>query len=108
MESFFYSSKLASTIGGRTTEGLFHVTDWFPTILSFAGITYNNPKYDLDGFDQSKTILTAKKSTRDYVLYNYYTNIDGKKSDFFNNAGGAIRNSQYKLLHTYVNDNEAW
>jgi arylsulfatase A-like enzyme len=107
VEAFLYSKKLSVSAKGSSHSGLFHVTDWFPTILEMARITYE-PVLPLDGFSQVNSLLSGEESPREYVLYNFYTNIEGKMSDFFNNAGGAIRDSKYKLLHTYTNSNEDW
>ena len=108
VEAFMYSKKLDSDRRGTEHSGLFHVTDWFPTILDLADISDYKATYDLDGFSQFQALTSGDASPREYVLYNFYSNIAGKQLDFFNNAGGAIRNSQYKLLHTYTNDNENW
>ena len=108
VEAFVYSNLLDSGRRGSEHSGLFHVSDWFPTIVDMAGIEDYESALALDGYSQYSSITSGKDSPRDYVLYNFYMNIYGKQLDFFNNAGGAIRNAKYKLLHTYTNENEEW
>jgi arylsulfatase A-like enzyme len=109
VESFLYSPGLPATARGRAFDGLFHVSDWFPTILGLTDTRFT-PKtgFELDGFDQSAALLGDTVTPRDYVLYNYYYNVDGQNYEFFTRGGGAIRNSRFKLLHTYLSSEETW
>jgi arylsulfatase A-like enzyme len=84
--------------------GLFHVSDWFPTILSMAGITGFEAKfgYELDGVDQYDAMFNGADNPRSLLLYNYYTNVQfAKKLDLWTSGGAAIRNTKYKLMHGY-------
>ncbi|XP_013381197.1 UPF0489 protein C5orf22 homolog [Lingula anatina] len=52
---------------GYTHNGLFHIADWTPTILSLAGgdVTGEN----LDGIDMTKTVLEGANSSRDEIIH---------------------------------------
>jgi arylsulfatase A-like enzyme len=104
VESFIYSNKLPSNVKGKTYAGLFHVSDWFPTILNIAGIAYNpGIGHELDGYDQYSSITKQNLlSPREYVLYDYYYNVENKFFDLWTNGTAAIRNSRYKLMHTFL------
>ena len=57
---------------GEDMDALMHVTDWMPTILSFAGVDTGNVfgDGDIDGLDQAENIMfgeTDKYSPREYV-----------------------------------------
>merc|ERR1719464_1504894 len=48
---------------GLSMDALMHVSDWFPTLCSFAGIDYETDDVqDLDGFDQIHNILYGETS----------------------------------------------
>ena len=47
---------------------MFHVTDWFPTILSMAGLSPSLT--DLDGVDQWEAVSSLGHSPRDWMVYN--------------------------------------
>ena len=52
----------------RVEHGLVHVTDWFPTLLSAAGLAPSME--DLDGIDQWEALMDASKaSPRKEMLY---------------------------------------
>ena len=57
-----------------------------------------------DGVSQKLGFKYGESSNpRRYLLYNYYTNIDIKSSfDINSSAPVAIRDQQYKLIHTYA------
>ena len=55
-----------------------HVTDWFPTLLSSAGLTSSMD--DLDGIDQWGTLLDdSKPAPRQEMIYNIHYTKGGKK-----------------------------
>ena len=55
--------------------------------------------------DTTKTI----DSPRPYLLMNYYYDPHNEKDTMYTNKAMAIRNEQYKLLHTYTNpEASAW
>ena len=102
VDSFIYNSNLPKQVQGTTYSGLMHVSDWFPTILSLTNIDYT-PGQDnqLDGINQLYAMFGEEDPPREYLLYNYYTMIPGYFFDMWINGSLAIRNSQYKLLHTF-------
>ena len=50
---------LPESVRGGRYEGLYHVSDWFPTILGMVNVRFT-PKtgFELDGFDQYNALLT--------------------------------------------------
>jgi arylsulfatase A-like enzyme len=104
VDSFIWSPLLSSKLQGSIYPHLFNVVDWFPTMLSLAGIDYTPsiPANDLDGIDQYEAMLTfADEGPREYMLYNYYYNVDRYQFDLWVNGSFAIRNERYKLMHAY-------
>jgi arylsulfatase A-like enzyme len=139
VDAFVYSDAFATSLRGSTYTGLFHVSDWFPTIVGLAGKQYSPVAgYELDGFDQSDALLSATSNgasgagagaveggtgtgtgtgtpqgvqtvsfattPREYLVYNFYYNPEDEESpseSFYGSVPGAIRNSKYKLMHTY-------
>ena len=94
VDAFIYSWKFDKSMSGTFFDGLFHVTDWVPTILEFAGITYDAKKgYELDGVSQVSGFATGD-SIREKMLYNYYTNAEHSSLDMWTNAPVAIRKDQ--------------
>lgn len=94
VDSFIYSPLLSSSLAGTTYSGMFHVSDWFPTILDFAGISYTAADgYSLDGVSHFEA-FGVDESPRSYLLYNSYHNINGVSYSRFVNQSFAIRNSQ--------------
>ena len=96
---------------GVTYGGVFHVSDWFPTMLEMADITYEpDSSYALDGVSHWSSIKTLTSSSssgsadgpRTYMLYNYYTNITDKT---FDEPIRAIRNRKFKLIQTKADNN---
>ena len=43
---------MKSTLKGRVSQGMIHLVDWVPTLLSLAGAAQNGTN-NLDGVDQS-------------------------------------------------------
>ena len=107
VDSFIYSSKLMS--GGSVYTGLMHISDWFPTILALAGIVYEaDADHPLDGVNQIDGWL-EKSTPRDSILYNMYVALTDYDFDIWYNGSFAVRDSRFKLMHTY-NDTDygAW
>ena len=108
VNAILWGGKLSSSMEGTTYGGVFHVSDWFPTILDMAGISssgYTSTK-TLDGvshWSYLKALTTSSSSTatndgpRTYMLYNYYTNVEDKT---WTSPIRAIRNRRYKLVQT--------
>jgi len=113
VDSFIYSASFkGKEYAGTTYGGMMHVSDWFPTILSMADISYTPPSgYELDGTSHWSTMLKLKTTStkytsagegpRSYILYNYYKDVD--EFTWPDGEVRAIRSSQYKLLETYEN-----
>ena len=49
-------------------SGMSHVSDWFPTLSSFAGIDRKKIPNDLDGHDLSDALSSSSSSPRNEVL----------------------------------------
>ena len=69
--SFIYSVK--ETIVDQVFDGIFHVTDWFPTIMSLAKISKKRITQigHIDGIDQSAALTGRKtnKNARTQMVY---------------------------------------
>ena len=107
VDGFIYSASTAfipEGSRGQLYNNLMHVSDWFPTILDLAGISYT-PDEDsaLDGVSHVDAWLGRDGATipRDYMLYNYYYDVTDYAFNKWTNGSFAIRNAQYKLMHTY-------
>ena len=91
--AFIYSKMFENSMGYNYT-GLFHVTDWYPTIIHMINeLTHNNETNlnyldELDGINQWNSIINNETSMRNEILIN----ID----PISNNS--AIRWNQWKLL----------
>ena len=111
VDAFIYSPLLPTSTQGAKYTNLFHVTDWFPTLLSLAGISYTpTSNHSFDGVDHSTMIsnwgsddesLTA--SPRSNMVYNIYYNVYNVsfKDNLF---PFAVRDSRYKLMRTFTNN----
>ncbi|KAK3801922.1 hypothetical protein RRG08_004788 [Elysia crispata] len=66
--AFVHSPLLRNT--GLTYAGIIHAVDWFPTLLSAAGILPRESPSDLDGVDQWEAITAMSPSRRSEVVYN--------------------------------------
>lgn len=112
VDAFIYSPQLLSAQSGMTYDNLYHVSDWFPTLLGFAGISYTAPSgYALDGVSHYTALSDLadddgdSSAPRNLMVYNIYTKVLGGNGeyDFDVNTDGvfAIRNSKYKLIHAF-------
>ena len=101
VDSFVYSPLLASNLKGTAFDKLFHVTDWFPTILDMAGIEFE-PRFgfDLDGVSQYKSWQTGI-AARTVMLYNSAYNVKDRDFQYSVNSAFAIRNERFKLMHYF-------
>ena len=112
VDSFLYSKDLIDEAKqGTFYENLMHITDWFPTILSLADISYEAPDdYALDGYDQSAAIFDDGDVPRDALVYNMYYNVSSAKDfdDFYTNVQFAVRIGDYKLIHAYSNSYQVY
>ena len=153
MEAFIYSPHLTPGVYNH----VFHVTDWFPTLLDIvdSGYVYKpDPGYRLDGVSHYLALVDHADPPREYMLVNYYydpfeddknlwtgiatvirlsytlTSSDTPSdtpsdalsypplihllihplisappppSQLYTGKAAAIRNSRYKLMHTFDN-----
>jgi len=107
VDSFIYSPMLKS--GGTTYSKLMHISDWFPTILSLAQISYTPTEgNELDGVNQV-TGWIGSDTPRTTMLYNMYIALTDYSFNIWYNGSFAVRDETYKLMHTY-NDSDygAW
>ena len=112
VDAFLYGeSLLPPSIQGTAYDNLFHVSDWFPTILSMAGIGIEEgvgvsftPQegYELDGVDHFETFKNSElPPPRSFLLMNYYYDPSNPEATYMTTIPMAIRDKQYKLIHTY-------
>ena len=104
VESFIYSPSYLKSASGSTYNNLFHVSDWFPTMLAMTGIAYMpSTTYALDGVSHYESLLKGgEDSPREFLLMNYYFDPYRKEDTMWTNKAVAIRNDQYKLAHLYT------
>ena len=112
VEAFIYSPLVNETARGSQYSSMFHVSDWLPTILGMADIDYTpEAGHELDGVSHASNLMVKNPvEVRSTMLYNFYTNIEGQFHDgqmwnMWTDAPLAIRDSQYKLIHTYDDNN---
>lgn len=110
MDAFIYSPLLPKETAGMMYSGLMHVSDWFPTILELADISFTPaPGQELDGVSHAQAFRTLHTSNganapRDHILYNIYTNIESEDFNIETNGALGIRKDRYKLLHAFVDN----
>jgi arylsulfatase A-like enzyme len=91
--AFIYAPSLLRTTGKY--YNLFHITDWFPTILSLAGLEYTpDDDFELDGVDHTDSWLAGGANSiipRGEMLYNMYIDLVDYKFDIWTNGSFAVR-----------------
>jgi len=106
VEAFIFSP-LLEVLGTGAYPHLFHVTDWFPTLLDMAGVKYKPATgYHLDGvshFTALQTPAGGPDAPREYMLYNYYYDPADTSKNLWTGKAAAVRNARYKLIHTFDN-----
>ena len=105
VEAFIYSP-LLEVLGAGPYPHLFHVTDWFPTLLDMAGVKYKPAVgYHLDGVSHFAALQTpgGEDAPREFLLYNYYYDPDDTSKNLWTGKAAAVRNARYKLIHTFDN-----
>jgi arylsulfatase A-like enzyme len=127
VDAFVYHPSFKTRGLSRAYQGLMHVSDWFPSMMTLAGIDwpsvgaaptqridgYSHADFWLSGSSESKkqsgklkgSAVTEIEGPRDHVFYNYYFNVENVVLDRVRNASVAIRDQRYKLIRTFV-DNE--
>ena len=100
-----YSTKLSSKQKGTRYGGLMHVTDWFPTMLDMASLSFTaEAGYELDGLshwdtwsDLSDSDDATVEGPRTSMIYNYYTDVSSISFPT-GQPVRAVRNTRYKLI----------
>ena len=90
---------------GATSDILFQSVDFYPTLLSFAGLT-PRAGLKLDGHDQSKALLGGE-SPRDRVFCHFphgNATRDSVMDGFY--AGTYVRKGDWKLLRFYARNDD--
>lgn len=104
-----YSPKMSDAVRGTQYDSIMHVSDWFPTMLDIAGITYTPAAgHEFDGVSQFGSMIGITTSPRTYMLYNIYYNVLEESFNLNLNAPVAIRNSKYKLVHGYPDTDQGY
>ncbi len=78
--AFINGGALESYRRGAVSNEMMHITDWYPTFVSMAGLDSPINAKSLDGFDQTEMISQLRKKNKKeggYALYIY------KKTRFF-------------------------
>lgn len=108
VNAFVYHTSFQTQGYAREYAGLMHITDWMPSMLSLAGIDTSIVK-EMDGADHTPFWLSSTKEKtstadgpREYMIYNYYWNVESTYLDKAINASVAVRNKQFKLIHAFV------
>lgn len=100
VEAFIYSPLLEQGV----YDNIFHVTDWFPTILEIAEATYKPESgYHLDGVSQFQALSNRGDPPRDHMLLNYYYDPYDTTKNLWTGKAAGVRNARYKLMHTFDN-----
>lgn len=107
-----YLGPRASLVGPRVFNGLMHVSDWLPTLASYAGIDATQLPKGLDGFDFSRSFREESTSSamatataisyaprREVLLEMYST-----QQFVFNEGLNAFRLGDFKLIEGIVRD----
>merc|ERR1739838_511835 len=100
--AFIYSPLFdGSLTAGSDNECMFHVTDWFTTMLGFAG--GNIDELDVDGVDQWDTLVNGGSScARDTILHNIELNYRGNVNT------ATYREGDYKIIIGDPGDLTGW
>jgi len=90
---FISSPLLPKAIQGTISDKLFHVTDWLPTIVAFAGGTTKR-NFELDGHDMMPALTGTAPDKRTEILYGLNPLPDGQAAP----PKAALRMGDYKVL----------
>jgi arylsulfatase A-like enzyme len=109
VDAFIYSEMIPDNARGTEYPGLFHVSDWFPTILELADIEYSPTTTDhtLDGVSQAQAMFGLSTVPRDHILYNLYYNVEKKPFYLNRNSAFGVRKNNLKLLHSFEDTDQA-
>lgn len=107
VDAFLYHSSFKSNNQNSVYSGLMHVSDWFPSMLYLAGITSYRPSISrqVEGYNHGYAWFNDQQQTpRGYLLYNYYHKAANIAFDKDVNGSVAVRDRQYKLIHTFIDN----
>lgn len=88
--------------GGRSVDDLFHISDWFKTIMAIGNVTTTRDLSEHDGIDQSCTLRGSCRKQRNEVVLDLFTEEEG----IFGDSMIAIRHGDIKLVKGWVRDGE--
>jgi len=80
---------------------LVHISDWFPTFLSWAGASHLTEGLELDGIDQSEALLLRTRVRKSVVLEMYSSNDSHDQTESV-----ALRIGPYKIIQGHFRDSE--
>merc|ERR1719186_1471906 len=86
-------------MGGTDFSHIFHISDWLPTFLSWAGASKLVDGLGLDGVDQSKGLKT-NKMVRNDVLLELFTSAESHDGSH----SAAYRQGKYKIIQGNIRD----
>ena len=85
---------------GRQYEGMFHVSDWMPTLAHVVGIPSSSLPPGLDGLDQSVAIRDNLISPRTEVVFD----LIAPEDSFFSEGMISFRRGDIKIIDGLVRD----
>ena len=88
--AFLSYPRMATKYRGRTSWDLFHIVDWYPTILALAG--YSAQLAEVDGYDQWLALVAGWPGPRAELVYSLNTAL---------RLTAAIRLGKWKLIWGY-------
>merc|ERR1712223_1000630 len=98
--SFIYSPLFDATVTGSDNECMFHITDWFTTMLRLANVDVSG--LDVDGLDQWETLQDPSSCKRDSMLHNVIVGVRGRVTS------GSYREGDYKIIIGDPGDLTGW
>eukprot|EP01035_Chromulina_nebulosa_P017410 gene17410-22959_t len=99
VDSFIYSPLLEQS--SIIYDNLFHVSDWFPTMLGLAGISYTaSDDKPLDGVDHSSAWFDSSLTPRTTLLYNIYKNVHDKYFNIWKNEDETTNYDDYSVVNS--------
>jgi len=87
-------------------NGLMHISDWLPTLVSIASKGEMSVPSELDGIDQSDMLLNGGASKRTNMVYNIDRQLNLIGGSKFGEM--AVRNEKYKLLWGFPGQTDGW
>lgn len=105
---FIRGAPASMPLEAGTSDALFHVSDWYPTIVRMGGGSYGG-KLPLDGVDQFDTIFKGASAARNTVVHNCPFREDGESMEAAAQKHGysaALRKGDFKIL--YANDHHGY